>query len=324
MNRGRNARRVAAVLPTLALAATTLALVGASGTTATATLGTGGGADATRAATEATWLNPVAPKFKESKDQKVPATKNGVKTALQEAWDYERKMTGGNPKAARQLAALEQKAVKTGLNPRQIKQTKAGTQTAKLLTILVEFNDAAQDDFSGVMVPRTVFEDRTCVPGNVQNGPLHNGIPDPADAPYPDNNTFWVPDFSPEHFNKLLYTKEGLTEKVRPDLDGGVDISGYTMRNHYLEMSKGAYEVTGSATPWVEVPHSEAWYGADRCTKDADGSWVAGPPQRQVGHPDNPKGPGQMAIDAVIALEAAGAGLPVRRLRRRGPVRPRR
>ena len=69
----------------------------------------------------------------------------------------------------------------------------------------------------------------------------------------------------------MLYTSEGITERVRPDLTGpdgqpGVDISGFTMRNHYLEMSKGAYTVDGAATPWVQVPHSEAWYGADRCT----------------------------------------------------------
>jgi immune inhibitor A len=264
------------------------------------------------AQSSATWLNPVAPKYKESKDTKIPATKQGVKTSLQKAWDYERKNAGGNPKAAKQLATLEQKAIKTGLNPRQIKQTKAGTQTAKLLTILVEFNEAANDDFTGVMVPRTVFEDRTCVAGNVQNGPLHNGIANPALAPYPDNNTFWVPDFSTEHFNKLLYTKEGLTTPVRPDLNGGagIDISGYTMRNHYLEMSKGAYTVTGSATPWVKVPHSEAWYGSDRCTQNADGTWVAGPPQRQVGHPSNPKGPGQMAIDAAIALKQQAPNFP--------------
>ena len=235
-----------------------------------------------------------------------------MKTALEKAWDYERKNTGGNPKAAKRLAALEQKAIKTGKNPRQIKQTKAGTQTAKLLTILVEFNEAANDDFTNVMVPKTVFESRECVAGNIQNGPLHNGIPNPASAPYPDNNTFWVPDFSTEHFNKLLYTSTGLTAPVRTDLNGGkgIDISGYTMRNHYLEMSKGAYTVTGSATPWVKVPHSEAWYGSDRCTKDANGNWVAGPPQRQVGHPSNPKGPGQMAIDAAIALKQAAPNFP--------------
>ena len=194
-------RRAAVLIPTFALVAAALSGMGAAGTTsATAPTGTGGG-DATSIVLDQTWMNPVAPKYKETIDQKIRPTKRGVKTALQEAWAYERKYTGGNPKAERQLAALEQKALRTGLNPRQIKQTKGGTQTAKLLTILVEFNEQANDDFSGVMVPKTVFEDRSCVAGNVQNGPLHNNIPNPADAPYPDNNTFWVPDFSPEHFN---------------------------------------------------------------------------------------------------------------------------
>jgi immune inhibitor A len=298
--------RAAAVTSTLALAAAALAVAGGSGTTTAAPQAP----SIATAAEGSTYLNPVAPKYKESKDQKIRPTKDGVKTALEQAWAYERKYAGGNPKAARQLANLEQKALKTGLNPRQLKQTKGGTQTAKLLTILVEFNEAANDDFSGVMIPQTVFEDRTCVAGNVQSGPLHNNIPNPADAPYPDNNTFWVPDFSPEHFNKMLYSKEGLTEKVRPDLNGGIDISGYTMRNHYMEMSKGAYNVAGSATPWIEVPHSEAWYGADRCTQDAEGNWVAGAPQRMVGHPDNPKGPGQLAIDAAIALKEQAPNFP--------------
>ncbi|HEX6336580.1 MAG TPA: immune inhibitor A domain-containing protein [Jiangellaceae bacterium] len=259
------------------------------------------------------WINTVAPQFEAPTLQDVKATPGALKattlqqTALEQAWEYDRKNAGGNPKAARQLARAEQTAIRTGKSPRQIKQAK-DSQVAKLLTILVEFNPDANDDFSGVMVPKTVFEDRTCVPGDVQNGPLHNNIPNPADAPFPDNNTFWVPDFSSEHFNKLLYTSEGITERVRPDLTGpdgepGIDISGYTMRNHYLEMSKGAYSVEGAATPWVTVAHSEAWYGADRCTQDEQGNWVAGPPQRMVGHPDNPRGPGQLAIDAVVALQ---------------------
>ena len=265
---------------------------------------------------EQPWINTVAPKFKEDRDEKVPATKDGAKrSALDEAWDHERTYTGGNPMAARQLAGLEQKATKTGKNPRQIKQAR-GTQTAKLLTILVEFNPNANDDFSGVTVPATVFGDRSCVTGGTQSGPLHNQIPDPADAPFPDNNTFWVPDFSSDHFDRMLYTSEGITERVRPDLTGpdgqpGVDISGYTMRNHYLEMSKGAYSVDGEATPWVEVPHSEAWYGADRCTPDENGDPVAGPPQRMVGHPDNPAGPGQLAIDAANALMEQNPSFPL-------------
>jgi immune inhibitor A len=256
---------------------------------------------------EQPWINTVAPKFDDQRDERVPATRAGAKkSALDEAWDHEKTYTGGNPQAARQLASIEQKAIKAHKNPRQIKQAKS-TQTAKLLTILVEFNPNANDDFSGVQVPASVFGDRTCQAGGTQSGPLHNNIPNPADAPAPDNNSFWVDDFSPEHFDQMLYTSEGITERVRPDLTGpdgqaGIDISGFTMRNHYLEMSKGAYTVDGAATPWVEVPHSEAWYGADRCAPDENGDLVAGPPQRMVGHPDNPNGPGQLAVDAANAL----------------------
>lgn len=247
------------------------------------------------------WFNPVAPRFRpdDAGDGTVDERK---KTPLEQAWAVEQTYTGGNPGTARQLASLEQEANRTGRNPRQIKKAK-DTQVAQLLTILVEFNDEANDDFSGVMVPATVFDDRTCVAGTVQNGPLHNLIPNPGDRAHADNNTFWVSDFSSEHFNQLLYTEEGLTQPVRTDLNGGdgIDISGFTMRNHYLEMSKGAYTVDGAATPWVEVEHSEAWYGADRCT-DVDGELQAGPPQRMLGHPDNPLGPGALAIDAVNAL----------------------
>ena len=81
---------------------------------------------------------------------------------------------------------------------------------------------------------------------------------------------------------------------------------------------------TGAATPWVQVPHSEAWYGADRCTENEEGEMEAGPPQRMVGHPDNPAGPAQLAIDAINTLMTAEPGLPARRVRHRGPVRPRR
>ncbi len=293
----RGRRRVTALLTTAALA-----LAGA------ATLGdapAAGAADASPTSIVPTgqWINPVAPQF-EDDTPKDPTVDERRRTPLGQAWEVERTYTGGNPKAAKQLADVEQEAHRTGKSPRQIKQSRGAPQTAQLLTILVEFNDQANDDFTDTMVPETVFGSRDCVPGDVQNGPLHNTIPNPADSANEDNNTFWVEDFSSEHFNQLLYTEEGITEPVRTDLNGGegIDISGYTMRNHYLEMSKGAYTVDGAATPWVEVPHSEAWYGADLCTQDEEANWVAGPPQTMVGHPDNDKGPGQLAIDAVDAL----------------------
>jgi immune inhibitor A len=241
------------------------------------------------------------------------------------------KFSTGNPRPGRVLAKQEREWQRTGRTPHQqrYKQAKQ-TQTAKLLTILVEFNPNANDDFTGTMVPRATFDDdltpdvdeRECVPAAehptlsaVQNGPLHNNIPNPAQAGHKDNNTLWVPDFSPKFYNDILYTQKGYTTRVRPDLKGpdgrrGVDISGYTMRNMYLEMSKGRYTVDGEATPWVTVPHSEAWYGADTCVEVAPGVWDAGTESSMNGHPDNPSGPSTLAADAVAALAAANPDFP--------------
>ncbi|MFW5473260.1 immune inhibitor A domain-containing protein [Knoellia sp. CPCC 206450] len=240
------------------------------------------------------------------------------KDALTKAKAVDRKHAKGNPVAARQLAKLEAQAIKTGKSPKELKANRfkqaKSTQEAKLLTILVEFNDKANDDFTDVMVPDG-FSAETCVNGSIQNGPKHNNIPNPADSELKDNNSMWVEDFSSEHFNKMLYTKTGITERVRPDLTGpdgkaGIDISGYTMKNMYEEMSKGAYTVSGAATPWITVPHSEAYYGATTCHKDENGEWTYGAIQDMQGHPDNPLGPGQLPIDAVAALAKAQPSFP--------------
>jgi len=139
--------------------------------------------------------------------------------------------------------------------------------------VLVEFNPNANDDFSGFERPAAIGSEE-CVtepPGTLLNGPVHNQMPNPATAGRgTDNESFWVPDFSPSHYRKMIYTKTGLTQRVRPDLTGpdgrpGVDLRGYTVKNHYREMSKGAYDITGDVAGWVQVQHSEAWYGAARC-----------------------------------------------------------
>ena len=265
------------------------------------------------------YINYAAPHIEDATDGEEVKGKDGIfrpagNSAYDKALAIDRKFAQGNPNAARQLAKLEAKAQKEGKSPRQIKQAK-GTQEAQLLTILVEFSATANDDFTDVMVPETVFESRECVEGTVQNGPLHNNIPNPATYANEDNNTFWVPDFSPEHFNKMLYTDAGITDRVRTDLTGpdgqpGIDISGYTMKRMYEEMSKGAYTVDGSATEWVTVPHSEAWYAASRCFLNEEGEWEAGIPQSQNGHPDNPDGAGALGKDAVDALAAADPDFP--------------
>jgi immune inhibitor A len=262
------------------------------------------------------YINYAAPQGNKSTDGKEVKGKDGVYRPKKntgpydQATAYDAKFLQGNPRAARQLAKLEKQAEKTGKNPRQIKQAK-GQQVAELLTILVDFNPNANDDFTGVLVPETVFESRECVAGTIQNGPVHNNIPNPASYDHPDNNSMWVSDFNQTHYNNMLYTTTGITERVRTDLTGldgqpGFDISGYTMRNMYEEMSKGAYTVHGSATPWVMVPHSEAWYAASTCSSGG----VAGVPQSMNGHPDNPSGPGALGKAAVDALAEADPNFP--------------
>ena len=91
-------------------------------------------------------------------------------------------------------------------------------QRAKLLTLLVEFNPNANDDFSGWSRPDP-DNPAECVtePANtLLNGPLHNQIPDPATIGRgTDNNTFWVPNFNRSFYQKLIYSSNGVQQKIR-------------------------------------------------------------------------------------------------------------
>ena len=310
-------RRLLVALPAIALAATSLTVTGSAAAQATS-----GPVRATVGADDH-YINYAEPEVQPDTGGKEVKGADGIFTsAADEARAYDRKFAGGNPVAARELAKLEAKAIKTGQSPRQIKQAK-GTQTAKLLTLLVEFNDQANDDFTNVMVPKTVFEDRSCVLGTVQNGPKHNTIANPATLPHEENNSMWVPDFSPAHYDKMLYTKQGITDRVRTDLTGpdgkpGISLAGRTMHNMYLEMSKGAYTVDGQAKPWITVPHSEGWYAASRCFKDENGNWVAGRGIDQQEHRTTRRGgPAGHRCDRRAGED--GPELPVGRLRHRGP-----
>ena len=312
----RARKRAAAVVPALALVAAGLATAGSSGTASAAPPGS-----SPQISDSEYYINYAEPRVQPdvTKDVKVKKgqTKQTPKDAVDMAEALDRKYAEGNPTAAKGLAKLEAEAIKTGKNPKELKNRYKGSTTqqeAKLLTILVEFDENANDDFTDVYVP-TEFQAEDCKLGDVQSGPLHNNIPNPADYDQLDNNSMWVPDFSSEHYNTMLYTKEGITERVRTDLTGpdgqpGFDISGYTMRNMYEEMSHGAYTVHGAATPWVKVPHSEAYYGASVCHQNDEGEWKAGAMQDMQGHPDNPLGPGQLPIDAVAALAQAQPDFP--------------
>ncbi|GAA1255115.1 immune inhibitor A [Sphaerisporangium rubeum] len=308
----RRVRRLAATLPVLGLAAATLVVTGSA---SPATAGDGTAARYQPKASDY-YINYAPPRVQAESatkaDEKVD-TKAGRKGHVPTAEEFDKKHNLGNPVAARVLNKHERQAVRTGKNPFEWLYKKAKvTQEAKLLTLLVEFNDKANDDFSGFSRPRSTDDTTDCVTepaGTLLNGPLHNTIPNPATAAGggKDNNSMWVPDFNNAHYNSMLYSSKGITKRVRTDLkdprDGkpGIDISGNTLKNMYEEMSKGAYTVTGEAIGWLKVPHSEAWYGAGACNAA---------PQDMSGHPDNPRGASQLGIDAVNVLAAQNPNFP--------------
>jgi immune inhibitor A len=94
-------------------------------------------------------------------------------------------------------------------------------------------------------------------------GPLHNQI---AIGPR-DNITFWLSDFTPEVYDQIYFGvgPEAGVIADHPNL-GEVDLRGMTVANYYLEQSNGEFAPTGSVYPrWLQVSHSEGWYGAPSC-----------------------------------------------------------
>ena len=119
------ALRAAAVVPTFALVATSLAAVGAAGTTSAAPAPAP--ASPSAAVGGSSYLNTVAPQVERAfgtdtqvtKDKKVLARQA---TALEKAKKFDVKHAKGNPVAARGLAKVEAQSLRTGKSPKAIKR----------------------------------------------------------------------------------------------------------------------------------------------------------------------------------------------------------
>lgn len=182
------------------------------------------------------YLNNVAPRVESpsSPDRQLDS-KGQVKAGkTNERSIFTRGGTTGFPPAAKQLARREALVTAKGISPRKTARESGqqSVQVGKLLTLLVEFNPNANDDFSGWERPNTdpnvPGECVTEPPGTLLNGPLHNELPDPATLGRgTDDNTVWIPDFTPRYYKKLIYPKEGVTQNtkvrvaVRPGRKGG-------------------------------------------------------------------------------------------------------
>ena len=72
----------------------------------------------------------------------------------------------------------------------------------------------------------------------------HNSIPEPDRTV--DNTTYWVEDFTRDHYMEMLFSEEP---------------GANSMRNFYIEQSSNRYTVNGDVTDWVAVPGNGASYG---------------------------------------------------------------
>ena len=158
--------------------------------------------------------DPAVPVVQGTQDQRRPRSST-------------RSTPSGNPVAARVLAAREREAIRTGSTPRtSSSRRRRRTKTAKLLTLLVEFNDNANDDFSGFTRPATRRQrgpGRRASPSRrarCSTARCTTRSPNPANAAHKDNNPSGSPDFSPDALQQDALHRQGITERVRPDLTG--------------------------------------------------------------------------------------------------------
>lgn len=136
-------------------------------------------------------------------------------------------------RAVDQLVAGQAQTVGKGKNRtiRMVDGTRVDypvTQSAELLTFLVQFGDGAGNpDF----------------PENTA-GPLHDEIPQPG---VDDNTTYWKQHFSRDHYLDMFFN--GMPEQ-----------HGESFKDVYNEMSSGRFELDGDVSDWVTVPHPAAFY----------------------------------------------------------------
>jgi immune inhibitor A len=117
--------------------------------------------------------------------------------------------------------------------------------TGKLLLIAVDFSSGSYTWTPAEGPVRTAA------------GPLHNEIPKPT-------NSFdlWVPDFSTQHYEDMLFTPGGWTIPEGTPFYAGQQRG--SMHDYFLQQSLGKYAVDGQAYGWFTVDKPEAYYGDDR------------------------------------------------------------
>jgi immune inhibitor A len=191
-------------------------------------------------------------------DYATPTMARGAAKALAKAGpSYTAKPAVGSATQGGALSRFLRARVATG--------REASTYASNTLVLLVEFGTGAWPEGDSA--------------GHYMDGPLHGAILPPATD---DNATFWPGDFTPMHYQQMLFgnsypiygayaaLNKGRRSAENPAGRNGLSFptwlrgtSDDTMRNYYLEMSHGAYTVQGDVADWVTLELPESWYGAD-------------------------------------------------------------
>ena len=155
----------------------------------------------------------------------------------------------------------------------------AKTGSDKILVILVEFagTDTATWNPGDIWDPIGNPDPDDADPGDCSNivtetmefsytGPLHNELPRPPSTTHRAYYSVWTEDFSQEYFWDLIFGDGVFSEYTTVDgTPVTIDLRGYSVRQYFEEQSKGMYTIEGDVVGWVQVPHSEAFYGVDAC-----------------------------------------------------------
>ena len=138
--------------------------------------------------------------------------------------------------------------------------------------------------------------DGACVATEFTWGPLALGEDPPPGAD--DNFTFYLPDPTVAQYQEAIFgvgPDAGYGVIDHPVL-GPVDLSGYTLQNYLLEMSRGAYSIGGAVLPDpVTVDHSQEYYGYAQYSDDG-GAGACAAPVFSDAHP------GEYIYDAIDAV----------------------
>jgi immune inhibitor A len=161
--------------------------------------------------------------------------------------------------------AAQSEALGRYLSARVVAGKGASAYATNALVLLVEFGSGAWPDGDST--------------GHSVDGPVHGQIMPPAPD---DNATFWPGDFSPMHYQQMLFGNSypiyGTLGLRTAGAEMATKVAGAnglafatqlrgtsddTMRNYYLEQSHGAYTVQGDIKDWVTLDLPESYYGAD-------------------------------------------------------------